>query len=393
MSYDYDVIVAGCGPAGSVCGRVLAASGLRVLAVDKSEFPRDKLCGGLLTWKSMQLLKRLTGLDEDGLIYAGIIDHVGHDYLIRYRCKALVNGRTEYPFHFVKRRVLDAFLLDRAREAGVTALLGLAVSDVDPLDGRVTLDDGSAFRAAILVGADGAGSVVRRSFPVSGRAWLRDLAQAMEVSVPLGHARGLPGAHEDVVSGRATLYAGFVRAGYGWVFPNSGSVVVGLGGLIRSNKGAFKTDFRDFLEFLGLPADLADRAKAHPIPYGNYLTRPHHGRALLCGDAAGLVEPFFGEGIFYAMRSGELAARAIAATPDDPVRAGQAYAASLSPRLLGELTASKRLRALLYTVLRLGLIAPIAGFLGVGGTRLVEMVHGKRSFKFLRPLSESDWMG
>ncbi|MBF0481821.1 MAG: geranylgeranyl reductase family protein [Desulfovibrionaceae bacterium] len=398
MANDYDVIVAGCGPAGSVCGRVLAASGLRVLAVDRSEFPRDKLCGGLLTWKSMQLLQRLTGLCARDLCLAGIVDHATPDYLIRYRGKPLTGGRTEYPFHFVKRRVLDAFLLNRAREAGLALALGREVRAVREVDGAggpsatVSLDDGRVLRAGWIVGADGVNSLVRRSFPLPAATWRRNLGQAVEVHVAHEAVRALPGAHEDLGRGRAVLYAGFLRAGYAWVLPNSDCVAVGLGGLIRSNGNAFKSIFMEFLRFLGLPEALADRARAHPIPYGNYLRRPARGRVLLCGDAAGLVEPFFGEGIYYAMRSGELAARAVLAHAADPGAVARAYACALEAHVLREFDASMRLRAPLYSCVRMSWIAPIAVFLGLGGNRLLEMVHGRRSFRFLRPLPADPWV-
>jgi geranylgeranyl reductase family protein len=392
MAYDYDAIVAGCGPAGSMCGRVLAAGGLRVLAVDRREFPRDKLCGGLLTWKSMQLLTRLTGLGADGLIRTGIIDHATPAYLIRFRGRKLLRGRTEYPFHFVKRRVLDAFLLDRAREAGLEVALGRAVTAVDAAGAAVSLDDGRVLRARWVVGADGVNSLARRSFPLSASDWRRNLGQGVELHLPRALVRSFLGAHEDLAGDRAVLYAGFLRAGYAWVFPNSDCLVVGLGGLIRSNGTAFKAIFEHFLRFLGLPGELAGQARAHPIPYGNYLRRPAHGRVLLCGDAAGLVEPFFGEGIYYALRSGEFAARAILSHADDAVAVARAYAGALEAHLLREFDASKRLRKLLYGCVRLGLIVPLAAFLGLGGNRLLEMVHGRRSFRFLRPLSAAPWL-
>jgi geranylgeranyl reductase family protein len=395
MPYDYDVVVAGCGPAGSVCGRFLAASGLRVLALDRCEFPRDKLCGGLLTWKSMQLLERLTGLTANDLIQTGIVDHTTPDYLIRYRAKPLLCGRTEYPFHLVKRRVLDAFLLDLARKAGLAVALGRTVTAVNATDAQgaaVSLDDGRVLRSRWVVGADGVNSLTRRSFPLPASDWRHNLAQGVELHIPRALLRSLPGTHEDLARGRAVLYAGFLRAGYAWVFPNSDCVAVGLGGLIRSNGNAFKTILKQFLHFLGLPEEMADQARAHPIPYGNYLRRPAHGRMLLCGDAAGLVEPFFGEGIYYAMRSGELAARAVLAHADAPPAAARTYIDALEAHVFREFDASKRLRALLYSFVRLGLIVPLAAFLGFGGNRLLEMVHGRRSFRFLRPLSAAPWV-
>jgi len=398
MAQDYDVIVAGCGPAGSVCGRVLAGSGLRVLALDRREFPRDKLCGGLLTWKSMRLLERLTGLTEAGLIQAGIIDHATPDYLIRYGGKQLISGRTEYPFHFVKRRVLDAFLLDQARRAGLEVALGRAVTAIQTTGATgapgatVSLDDGRVLRAGFVVGADGVNSLARRSFPGLASDWLRNLGQAVELHIPHAAVRALPGAHEDLLHDRAVLYAGFLRAGYTWVLPNSDCVVVGLGGLIRSNGNAFKSILLEFLRFLGLPETMAVQAKAHPIPYGNYLRCPVQGRVLLCGDAAGLVEPFFGEGIYYAMRTGELAARSIHAHADDPAAVARAYADALEAHVLREFDASMRLRAVLYSCVRLKLIAPISAFLGLGGNRLLEMVHGRRSFRFFRHLPVAPWV-
>lgn len=98
MNKEYDVIICGCGLAGSAAGLSLARRGHSVAMLDRAHFPRKKLCGGLLTWKSVKLLAVLFGEDADSLTKAGAINYAADEYAIRTFSKTLAGGKLPFPF-------------------------------------------------------------------------------------------------------------------------------------------------------------------------------------------------------------------------------------------------------------------------------------------------------
>jgi geranylgeranyl reductase family protein len=381
---EIDALVVGSGPAGSAAAAILAKRGVPTLLLEKRTFPRPKLCGGLLTWKSMQALGRVFGLDESAATNAGLFEYVTPEYEIFHQQRRLVRGAYEYPFHLVERGRFDQALRERAQAAGCLELLEDAeLVSLDPQTGQAELADGRRIKAKLCIAADGVNSRVRRFCGFNEQAWRRNLAACIEIAVPR--------ARLDQDWDRPTLYVGYVRAGYCWAFPNKEKVLFGVCDLLRSRSNLAE-QFRTFLRAVDVPEDIPFHG--HPLPYGNYLERPAQGRALLVGDAAGLVEPLFGEGIYYALRSGELAGEAAAtalergasAGVNQHVNAAAAYVASIQDELHPELVAARRLRTALYLVERALKHAPLTLFLRGGGAKLVETVHGMRSYRWFKPI-------
>jgi geranylgeranyl reductase family protein len=380
MDTRHDVIICGCGPAGAAAGLTLARRGHSVLMLDKAHFPRPKLCGGLLTWKSVRLLETVFGETAPGMAEVGIVTHVSDRYAIRARTGLLAEGGLPYPFHFTDRTRLDARLLGHAMQAGAEVRPGVRVVAADPgaagSTARVTLADGTTLRASHLIGADGANSVVRRHFPGHDKArFNRLMAPTIEVALdPAALPR--PVEHPE-------LHVGWLEAGYGWVFPNRDHVLVGICGL-RREKRNFSSTFKEFLDFLEIDSSAVPPLRGHPLPYGNALDNPACGRTLLAGDAGGFVEPLFGEGIFYALCTGLYAGQAVAEAMDTGRDAAALYAHRLRRDIYPELRWSDRLRWLLFQAVNLAGPRSLGTFVNTGSTRLAEMVHGMRSFALLR---------
>nr|WP_321513251.1 geranylgeranyl reductase family protein [uncultured Pseudodesulfovibrio sp.] len=376
MTQTFDAIICGGGLAGSAAGFSLARAGYSVAILDRALFPRKKLCGGLLTWKSIQLLEHLFGETPGSLTKAGAINFASNRYAIHTLASPLAEGELSFPFHFVDRTVFDAHLLTRAEAAGATVFQGCKVTACDPAKGIITCHNGDTFQGAFVIGADGANSVVRKSFPDVDRDRMRRfMAPAIEIHLD---AKDFPRPVEY-----PELYVGFLEAGYGWVFPNHNSVIVGTCGLRMNNSNIYQL-FKEFLDFFNIDSAATSDLRGHPLPYGNYLENPVSGVTMLAGDAGGFVEPLLGEGIFFALCTGMYAGEAVAhglATKTSP---GPTYTHRLHQQIMPELKASNRLRWALFKGMQWIGPSSLKLLVNATNTQLAEMVHGMRSYSWLR---------
>jgi menaquinone-9 beta-reductase len=332
----YDLIIVGGGPAGATAAMYAARHGLKTLLVDKSRFPRDKICGDAIGGHAVAILRDLQ-LD-DALanlsslrfrkMVLGSAAHVEAEIdLDRARKQDFVIG------YVIRRQVFDAFLFDHARAAAATCLEGFAVDDViwenGGVCGVVGRDTGSdfqrEFRARIVVGADGYRSVVARKvgrYAINPAHWMVAIRR---------YYRNVVG-----LSDRIELhYVSAVTPGYFWIFPlPDGLANVGIGMLLSAMKRK-RVNLTEALDLTLRDRYFAPRfADAVPIekPVGWHLPvgsvrRPCCGPGyLLAGDAAGLIDPWTGEGIANAMYSGRVAAAEAAAA----LEVGDVSAASLA---------------------------------------------------------------
>jgi geranylgeranyl reductase family protein len=289
----YDVAVVGAGPAGAAAAIAARRAGARVLLLDRADFPRDKPCGDGIAADALDVLGALgvTGSTDgyppnDGLRLVG-------------PGGATVARPLRRPAHTVPRRVFDARLVAAALAQGAD-LAKHTVRRLDQDGDRVRLDD--AYRARVVIGADGAGSVVRR---LLGHGPNPDGHLAIAIR---GYAPAM-GAEQVIVTTSARWPA------YAWSFPlGDGTANVGYGEVLRG----VPLSRAYLLDRLGhlLPGGEPTGLRAHHLPLSTRRPPPARGRVLLAGDALSLINPFTGEGIFYAVLSGALAGAAAAAGPD-----------------------------------------------------------------------------
>jgi menaquinone-9 beta-reductase len=287
----WDVVVVGGGPAGSAAALAARRSGASVLVLDRADFPRDKVCGDGVAPEALDVLAGL-GVDPAALTS-------GYPPAPRLSLRspggAVVERDTQRPSSVVPRAVLDARLLAAARAAGAHFRRSAVRTVVADADG-VTVD--GTVRAGVLVGADGAESVVRRALGLGSHRPDR-LAVAIR-----GYAPALPGqgATQVLVTTEQRWPA------YAWSFPlGDGRANVGYGELVSG--GATRAALVEGLHRL-LPRVSPEGLRAHRLPLSTGRPRQPDGRVLLAGDAAGLINPLTGEGIFYAVLSGALAGEA-----------------------------------------------------------------------------------
>lgn len=326
-SHLYDVIVVGAGPGGATCAWKAAEQGLKVLLLDRApSLPRYKPCGGGIP---SSLASHITNIGNPAEFIDLSVTHLRHSWKGKDPVLAAMETASGEPSEvwMVQRPRFDRYLVSRAEQAGAVLKVGAKVSDISILGETVTVTTaaGETWTARHVVGGDGAKGIVgARAGLRLGKRW----GMAREIEIPFEGGAEEGRCHPLLEPNAAYLDYGTVPNGYAWIFPKRGFLSVGAGMLLprkpsldaEKNVGKILRRAIDtLLESVGLtyPEGEADSPKlwAHPIPFwtGIEPLATPDGRVLLVGDAAGLVQPLFGEGIQYAVRSGAAAAAQIAA--------------------------------------------------------------------------------
>jgi geranylgeranyl reductase family protein len=295
----HDVVIVGAGPAGSTLGFLLAKDGLNVLVIEKSNFPRQKLCGGLITQKTRLLIKDIYEAEFESLFP---VENKASLFFVYKDDKKIISQCSPTPFYFINRKSYDMSLVSLAKKAGCPFIFNEKVVSVE--DHAVYTQSHSEYKAKIIVGADGINSVIRRK-----------IGQEKEFKKNLALAFQLPITPEDINKSYQeegpVLFFGKVKYGYGWIFPHKDIYFVGMGGLIRKNKN-IKESYTEFLDrIIKTSKKRKVKFEARLFPFGNFLKQPGYQNTLLLGDSAGFADPLTGEGIYYAHKSAERAALCI----------------------------------------------------------------------------------
>ena len=337
-----DVLVVGLGPAGATAAYELSRAGVSVVALEKDVHPRYKICGGGLSARIDQILDPA---------FHSVVEQTIHGVQFTYQGKESLIIDDDGPIaYMVMRDRFDHLLVQKARDAGTTIYENESVVDCESfVDGVEARTPNGCYRAKVVIGADGANSrVAQRLF--TGQRVRR--SPALESEVQTNRVPLYPGERRIVVDVGAT------NRGYAWVFPKKDRLSIGIGDF-HGRPSSLKQLFHRFiardqaLATLDIPP-----ACGHPLPLYDHshalstqtLVR---GRALLVGDAAHLVDPLFGEGIYYAIRSGQMAADAVLGIFSDQNRSLLDYDAAVRREIYPEFHVATRLAHIIYTFPRL----------------------------------------
>ena len=293
-SRTHDVVVIGAGPSGSVLGYELAKVGLDVVILEKERIPRYKTCGGGVNVRTARLLDfDISSVTERTVTNGEVTYKLGSGFIKRY---------PEPLTYMVMRDRFDQYLAEKAADAGTAVVDGHKVTNIERVNGHFSVTcQKEEFSGRIIVGADGANSVVARKLGLMKGAGLSVGLEA-EVKVP---ARVL-----ERWKSMVTIDVGVIPAGYGWVFPKGNHLSIGVVGDVRHSE-----KLRGYFERFVVGQKLGDykvlKFKGHKLPMRRPGMTIQKGRGLLVGDAAGLIDPFSGDGIYYAIRSAQMAAPAV----------------------------------------------------------------------------------
>ncbi|VVB57416.1 Digeranylgeranylglycerophospholipid reductase [uncultured archaeon] len=350
----YDAIVVGAGPSGCSTALFLARAGHQVLLLDKARLPREKVCGDAVSGKSIGVLRELDLLSQ--------LTKPAHGVINGLMMVAPSGKEVRVPFpnardldcagYCLRRQSTDSILQQAAKSEPTITLIenfavrslerdaqgnvcGVSGCDADRATAAPPLNHERTYRARVLVGADGSGSVIARSLS------LPPVPPEHTFMAIRGYWSGVAGLSDHI----ELFFIDQVLPGYLWVFPmGDGTANVGLGILVSDVKKRSKHPNKVLTDAIAQHPQLAARfsnAKlegsigAWTIPNGSYVRASSGPGWVLVGDAASLVDPFSGEGVGNALSSGRLAAQAI-----DAALGKEAGDAPLSASALAHYTSS-----------------------------------------------------
>ncbi|MFW9875332.1 MAG: geranylgeranyl reductase family protein, partial [Candidatus Thorarchaeota archaeon] len=289
----YDLIIVGGGPAGASAGRAAGIAGLKTLLIEKEEFPRYKPCGGGLSEHARSFL--------DFSIPKSIQEREISGIRIFYKGKVVENEKKNKFSTLVTRSMFDEYLLKKAKETGIEIKMGEKVIDFKEHNQFVSIQSNkSEYKSKYLIMAEGAQGILK--YNIRKRDKKHEYGVCMVTEIPFNNESN------QITENKIDIYLDITKMGYGWIFPHDKYSSVGIGGVLQY----FSHPKKKMLKFLDLHNFKTNyKLKGHQIPGGGIKRTVTSSRTILTGDAAGFVDTFAGEGLAYAIRSGQLAVKTI----------------------------------------------------------------------------------
>ena len=342
MIYSVDTVIIGAGPAGSACAITLQKENISNCVIDKKAFPRSKTCGGLVTGKTLHIIQKLLDAESTTEIEHVFCDKCS-DVSLCDRTKELAATEATHPFHFVDRKTFDHYLVSYYRELGGTLLDGNGAYTIDYSNRTISFLNGDKVVYKTLIAADGALSKVRTDLGLK----MDRKGFCVETHIP---------KHECDFKHHIGVHFSVIPDGYAWVFPAGDSYCVGLGG-VYSKEVNYKKTLEDFLTALGVSKDY--QFMGAYVPYGEVVDASKlPENVILIGDAAGLVDPIYGEGLYFALASGVEAALSI---KEKDVSAKEAFLRRIEPYVRIVKQGARLQKVFFHPIVQWGFLRTICG--------------------------------
>ncbi len=321
----FQVIIVGGGPAGSMAGYHLANAGVEVLILDKSVWPRRKVCGGGLTHRALLEIPFDISSTLHAAVEWGTIASGGRE---------LFDIQGSHPISYlVDRPSFDAELVNHAIKKGAVfhpAERVIALKNKDPIEIHTIK---SAYSCDYLIGADGVHSLVAKSF---------DLIPDRKTSLVYEARLNLPKLANKKLADSITFDFGTIFWGYGWIFPKRDHLNVGVCRSWPMEKVGKKHLMRFINQHQALRELPIIDIRAFPVPLGGKTNQLHKDHIIVAGDAANLADPWLGEGLDYAMVSGRIAAEMIVKSIREPSIDLSDYSKRISQTLVMQFKYARR---------------------------------------------------
>ncbi len=343
-----EVLVVGGGPAGSTVARYLSRAGVKVILVEKEKLPRFKLCAGCISVRAEPLLPPGWKRQVLSEIKGGLLGFRGRSY---------VEVSSERPVaYIVERSSFDSYLAEEAVSSGAELWEGVEFIGFE--EGKAITSAGKV-KADIVVGADGFYTKVGRFLGYKKMKFFRSL-EFWE---------------KEDIGERVVIDIGLVRRGYAWIFPKGDEVSVGVASSGKEDLLRVLKDYASKTPYL--------REKSVGRPFGWMIPFAEKeedlqlgkGRVALVGDAANMVDPLLGEGIYYSLLGGKLLAEAILESQGDFL---EAYRRKVRKEILPQLSYAGKMARIAYRFQRLAF--------GMGEkavSRFLDLLTGKKTYKDL----------
>jgi len=292
----FETVIIGGGPAGTAAGISLLKKGKKCCIVDKQKFPRDKPCGGLLSQKTLDLLAALDLSIDLASFYINTTNRIS----IRKKNKPVSTFECENTFYLTNRKLFDNLLVEEFKKLGGIIFENEFVKKVDASEKVISTKTDLFIKYEYLIFADGAMGISNKLVK------RKNHGIAIEADIP----SDLFKFNDRTIC----IDFGLKHNGYGWIFPKNELTTVGFGCSSHQDGEKCLQDFKKYLAYCGISKRILVGMKGATLPYWpntDSAICPKYN-AMLVGDAAGMVDAMTGEGIYFALQSGMLAAKAIA---------------------------------------------------------------------------------
>ncbi len=284
----YDIVIVGAGIAGSALLNYLNNTTLKICIIDKSNLPKDKLCGGIITKKTLTLLKDiLTDSQIESLLEA------------KYNQANLIyNSKIEFEnleIGIVNRNVFDEYVLNNSKIKNLTKIFGDAVKDLDYNQQIITLKSGKKIFYNTLIGADGINSIVKNK---TSKVVKKNFAYEV-----ITDEKNIKKEYNDNLN----IFFDSNKKGYSWLIKRKADVLIGIGDV--STNTNIRDDFDKLLNRVCISPP--SKVKGAFLPTGNNITLNFKKNIYFIGDASGIISPITGEGIYYSILTAKILADCI----------------------------------------------------------------------------------